>query len=32
MIPNGDTVIKGDDSIIVITTEGAISSLDDILK
>ena len=32
VIPNGDTVIKGDDSIIVITTEGAISSLDDILK
>jgi Trk K+ transport system NAD-binding subunit len=32
VIPNGDTVIEGDDSIIVITTHGGISSLDDILR
>lgn len=32
VVPNGDTVIKGDDSMIVITTQGAVSSLDDILR
>lgn len=32
VIPNGDTVIKGDDSLIVITTQGIVASLDDILR
>lgn len=32
VVPNGDTIVRGDDSIIVITTQGAVSSLDDILR
>ncbi len=32
VVPNGETVIRGEDSIIVITTQGFVSSLEDILK
>lgn len=32
IVPNGDTVIKGDDSMIVITMQGSVSSLDDLLR
>lgn len=32
VVPNGDTVIRGEDSIIVLTMHGGVATLDDVLR